>query len=182
MTLLTGDRVSLLSADGQHLSVRPGRGRTGIRFAVERAGGSVYVIPHDAQALVRAGAVDRRLFDVAGLVKAGYRDEERDTVPLIVQYGAGTSARVAASGTLSTPGTRVVRELPAVGGAAVVANKDGLGALWSALTLASGVRRSATAGGVRRVWLDGRRQVSLDRSVPQIGAPAAWQAGYTGRG
>lgn len=182
VTLLTGDRVSLVSTDGQHLSIRPGKGRTGMRFAVERTGGSVYVIPHDAQALVRAGAIDRRLFDVTGLVKAGYQDEERDSLPLIVQYGTGTSARATASGTFSTTGTRVTRELPAVRGAAVVANKDGLGALWTALHPASGARRSVTAGGVRRVWLDGRRQVSLDRSVPQIGAPAAWQAGYTGRG
>ena len=33
-----------------------------------------------------------------------------------------------------------------------------------------------------RVWLDGMRRPSLDVSVPQIGAPAAWQAGYTGAG
>ncbi|OLF18900.1 hypothetical protein BU204_03295 [Actinophytocola xanthii] len=36
--------------------------------------------------------------------------------------------------------------------------------------------------GARRVWLDGRRRLSLDRSVPHIGAPAAWQAGLTGAG
>ncbi|MEK8108937.1 S8 family serine peptidase [Micromonospora sp. M12] len=36
--------------------------------------------------------------------------------------------------------------------------------------------------GVTRIWLDGKRTVSLDRSVPQIGAPAAWQAGFDGSG
>ena len=30
---------------------------------------------------------------------------------------------------------------------------------------------------MQKVWLDGKRRVSLDHSVPQIGAPAAWQAG-----
>lgn len=45
-----------------------------------------------------------------------------------------------------------------------------------------GLVHGETAGGVDRIWLDGRRLVSLDASVPQIGAPAAWQAGYTGRG
>ncbi|WP_105973386.1 S8 family serine peptidase [Streptomyces geranii] len=38
------------------------------------------------------------------------------------------------------------------------------------------------ASGVARLWLDGKRQVSLDRSVPQIGAPTAWRAGYDGTG
>ncbi|OLF06510.1 hypothetical protein BLA60_31585 [Actinophytocola xinjiangensis] len=37
-------------------------------------------------------------------------------------------------------------------------------------------------GAARKVWLDGRRHVSLDRSVPRIGAPAAWAAGLTGAG
>jgi subtilisin family serine protease len=33
-----------------------------------------------------------------------------------------------------------------------------------------------------RVWLDGIRRPSLDVSVPQIHAPAAWEAGFTGAG
>jgi subtilisin family serine protease len=36
--------------------------------------------------------------------------------------------------------------------------------------------------GVRKVWLDRLRKPTLDVSVPQIGAPAAWAAGYTGVG
>jgi hypothetical protein len=39
--------------------------------------------------------------------------------------------------------------------------------------------RSLTSG---KLWLDGRRRVALDQTVPQIGAPAAWQAGFTGAG
>src|SRR5205814_1278310 len=37
-------------------------------------------------------------------------------------------------------------------------------------------------GEVGRVWLDGIRQPTLDVSVPLIGAPVAWQAGFTGQG
>lgn len=33
-----------------------------------------------------------------------------------------------------------------------------------------------------RVWLDHRRKVSLETSVPQIGAPEAWAAGHDGTG
>ncbi len=36
-------------------------------------------------------------------------------------------------------------------------------------------------GGSAKIWLDGKRQVTLDQSVPQIGAPAGWEAGYTGK-
>ncbi|GLZ28292.1 serine protease [Lentzea sp. NBRC 105346] len=33
----------------------------------------------------------------------------------------------------------------------------------------------------QKVWLDGKVSASLDKSVPQIGAPQAWQAGFTGK-
>ncbi|MET9630573.1 S8 family serine peptidase [Lentzea sp. NPDC006480] len=33
-----------------------------------------------------------------------------------------------------------------------------------------------------KIWLNGLRKPTLDHSVPQIGAPAAWQAGFTGKG
>ncbi|WP_158852419.1 S8 family serine peptidase [Saccharothrix deserti] len=36
--------------------------------------------------------------------------------------------------------------------------------------------------GVTRIWLDGLLRPTLDRSTTQIGAPTAWQAGYTGKG
>ena len=32
------------------------------------------------------------------------------------------------------------------------------------------------------MWLDGKRRTTLDRSAAQIGAPAAWDAGFTGTG
>nr|WP_243859869.1 S8 family serine peptidase [Amycolatopsis arida] len=38
------------------------------------------------------------------------------------------------------------------------------------------------AAGVRKVWLNGRVHANLDESVPQIGAPTAWESGLTGRG
>ncbi|KOV79028.1 S8 family serine peptidase [Nocardia sp. NRRL S-836] len=40
----------------------------------------------------------------------------------------------------------------------------------------------ALKAGTGKVWLDGLRQPSLDRSVPQIGAPAAHRRGITGKG
>ncbi|KOV74051.1 MULTISPECIES: S8 family serine peptidase [unclassified Streptomyces] len=53
---------------------------------------------------------------------------------------------------------------------------------WRVLTAGSGKFEVRIAPAGVSVWLDGRREVSLDRSVSQIGAPTAWAAGYQGDG
>ncbi|MFE9954357.1 S8 family serine peptidase [Micromonospora sp. NPDC005299] len=176
VTLITGDRVTVTAA-GQ-AAVRPGAGRAGVGFLVGRERGHLTVLPQDALPLVRAGRVDRRLFDVTGLVAAGYDDARRDTLPLLVSYRPGSARRAAAP----MAGTRVTRDLPAIGGAALVATKAETGAVWGAVTADRAGARVDAAGDVDRIWLDGRRRVTLDHSVPQIGAPTAWAAGFTGTG
>ncbi|MFC9426578.1 S8 family serine peptidase [Streptomyces sp. NPDC056987] len=180
VTLITGDRVGV-DGRGNVTRVVPAEGREDIRMSVRREGDRTYVIPTDALRLVGQGTVDRRLFDVTGLVEAGYDDTHRDTLPLIVSYrkaGAGTAkSRVAAAG------ARAGRSLPSVGGQALTAAKDGAADVWQALTAGAGTSGArVAASGISRVWLDGKRRVNLDRSVPQIGAPTAWEAGYKGDG
>ena len=135
-------------------------------------------MPQDALALVRSGRLDPRLFDVTGLIAAGYDDAHRDSTPLLVSYRQGVARRTAAP----LAGTRVTRDLPAIGGAALAAAKSDSGALWRAVGADRSGARLDAAGGVDRIWLDGRRRVTLDHSVPQVGAPAAWAAGYDGKG
>ena len=59
---------------------------------------------------------------------------------------------------------------------------------WDAVTDTGGDRQGDGATeftdstAVEKVWLDGRRKASLDKSVPQIGAPTAWAAGFDGTG
>jgi subtilisin family serine protease len=171
VTLVTGDRITLAAAAADGVGVQRAKGREGVGFTVHRDRDSLYVIPTDAAPLIRAGKLDRRLFDVRGLIRAGYHDAVRDTLPLVVRYGA-VSARSAA-GTLSAAGATVTRELSVVDGAAVTAKKDSASKLWTALT---------AGRGFDKIWLDGKREISLDQSVPQIGAPAAWEAGFTGEG
>ena len=154
ITLVTGDEVVLVK--GEAKQVRPGPGRDGMQFSVHRSADHQYVIPADAMAAVAQGRVDRRLFDITTLKEFGY--DKRATVPVIVT-GAGAN-RVASEG----------RALPSIDGFAYNAEK---GAAWRSLT---------TARGVSKIWLDGKRKTVLDHSVPQIGAPAAWDAGYTGEG
>ncbi|MFI6260722.1 S8 family serine peptidase [Micromonospora sp. NPDC051006] len=174
VTLLTGDRVTVTASGAA--SVRPAEGRAHIRFLTRRERGQLSVVPQDALPLIRAGRVDRRLFDVTGLIAAGYDDARRDHLPVLLARSPGAERRAAAPA-----GVTITRDLPAIGGLAGTAAKDRAGEIWAAVTGRAGGRVDA-AGGVDRIWLDGRRRISLDHSVPQIGAPAAHQAGYTGQG
>lgn len=171
VTLLTGDQV-VVSGDGQ-MAVRRGDDRDHITFLTYRADQQQYVIPSDALPLVTAGQLDRRLFDVALLRKHGYHDVRGD-LPLIVAQDPGATTFAAPAG------VEVVRELPAVDGAAVRVDKAAATDFWQDLT---GVPQPGLmAAGVTTVWLDGVRQPLLDRSVPQIDAPAAYDLGLDGTG
>ncbi|SCL61181.1 Serine protease, subtilisin family [Micromonospora citrea] len=171
VTLVTGDRVTLVHDDAY--TIQPGAGRAGMAFQTRRVDGRLSVIPADAVALLGAGQLDPRLFDVTTLLRYGY-DDRRTDLPLIV-----TSDR--AKGAVPTAGARVDRELPKLNATALRQDRRQGSAFWRGLTGGSKAPRTLAAS-VRKVWLDGVRQPTLDVSVPQVGAPAAWQAGYTGSG
>jgi hypothetical protein len=182
ITLVTGDRVIVV---GDTYTIEPAAGREHVAFQSYRSGGSYHVIPSDAAGLVASGALDPRLFDITGLLDLKYDDDHRGDLPLIVTYPTGiASASVPAS--LAAGGVRRAFDLASIRGSAVRAPKSSAGAFWSALVPAAGrsvaVRQAGLTGGVAKIWLDGKRQLVLDESAAQIGAPAAWQAGFTGRG
>ncbi len=166
VTLVTGDRV--LVRDGDVAEIQPGPGRDRIQFMAYTLDDHHYVVPADAQPLIDAGRLDRRLFDVRTLLAWGYDDAARADLPLIVTGSAMTAAR----------DQHTVRRLGSLRGEAVRTPKSQTGEFWTSLT----VNRTAARADSGTVWLDGRAELSLDVSVPQIGAPAAWQAGYTGAG
>ncbi|WP_405055815.1 S8 family serine peptidase [Kribbella sp. NBC_01505] len=168
VTLVTGDRVTV-HGDSK-LTVERGSDRHGVTFSSYRVKGHLYVVPSDVQRQIANGRLDRRLFDVTGLIKAKYDDKSTKSIPVIVTYAGNAKTRAAA------PGATVTRQLPVVNGAALSIDK---GKAASFLAGASGAR-SATA--IEKIWLDGQRELTLDKSVPQIGAPEAWKAGYTGKG
>ncbi len=178
VTLITGDRVTV--RDGAAASVEPGPGRAGTRFVVQRVAGHLFVIPSDALGLVRAGTVDRRLFDVTALVGFGY-DDRRADLPLIVTSPVGERSAAGVRTAVAAGGARVVREVPALGALAVRADKKAATRVWAGLTTGGPSARSLR-GGVQRVWLDGKYRPTLDTSVAQVGAPAAWRAGLDGKG
>ncbi|GIG61755.1 serine protease [Longispora fulva] len=151
--------VTLVTGDrvtvaGERVTVAMGSGRTHVGYMITKADGHLRVTPVDALDGLRDGKLDPRLFDVTSLIDFGYDDARRADLPLLSQGGAG----LVASGV--TP-----RKL---------AKKDAAG-FWAGL----GKNRMAAPG---KLWLDGIRKPLLDKSVPQIGAPEAWAAGYTGAG
>ncbi|WP_340377398.1 S8 family peptidase [Streptomyces sp. SS7] len=187
VTLLTGDRVRL-DARGRVTGVRRAPGREHVPVSVRGVGGDQYVIPADAAALIGQGVLDIRLFDVSGLIRAGYDDTRRGTLPLIVSYeGKSAQRRSTQKSLVAHADATVRRELPSVAGAAITVPKAGADDMWQALT---------EEQGVARVWLDGRFKAPADvdgaksgeaggeagGGVAQIGAPAAWAAGYDGKG
>lgn len=160
VTLITGDKVTV-TPQGQSWAVkiepahRQGKQEEFFR-QISPAG--VTVIPASALPLVRSGVLDRALFDVTGLIRQKLDDAHGKELPLLVQ--ASNTRSLAAFG-------KVTRQLPAAKLAAVSVQRP---------------FDLSKLSGKTKVWLNGRAKPSLDVSVPQVGAPAAWQAGHTGAG
>ncbi|MBO0870696.1 MAG: S8 family serine peptidase, partial [Micromonosporaceae bacterium] len=188
VTLVTGDVVQLeQTADGRQVAtVHPPAGRTQISYQNRTVDGRAYVIPSDAVPLLAARKLDEELFDVTQLVKDGYDDAHAASTPLIVQY---PKTRIRAQAAPALPATNAGTTLASINAVAVKASKAGAASFWSALaapaTPTDGAQPTATASpaaSIEKIWLNGRVHVSLKDSVPQIGAPQAWAAGFDGTG
>ncbi|MEU8083568.1 S8 family serine peptidase [Micromonospora sp. NPDC049101] len=188
VTLITGDRVTVTpGVDGAAPAVDVTRapGATGpVRVATER--GDTYVYPDEAMPYLATGRLDKQLFDVTRLIAQGYDDARTSELPLIVTRTTG-SATLRTGTTL--PGARTTLELPSVRGEAIRTNRSTAADFWSALTSGPAPTSRGAApstptftAGVDKVWLDGKANASLADTTAQVGAPAAWAAGGTGRG
>ncbi|MEV0146831.1 MULTISPECIES: S8 family serine peptidase [unclassified Nonomuraea] len=158
VTLITGDRVVVT---GGGVRVEPGSGRRS-GFTRQVIEGHLHVIPFDARPLIAQGVLDPRLFDVTQLLAWRYGDADRPDIPMIVQ-----SADV--------PGAR---RLTGLGMSTLQIPKKDAAQTWKELTGGP----QALAAGKGRLWLDGLRSWTLDKSVKQIGATEAWKQGMTGQG
>ncbi|SEF10768.1 S8 family peptidase [Jiangella alba] len=181
VTLVTGHRLRVdTAADGRHAVTAlpaPGTGRGNLKV-VERPEG-LYAIPAEAEPYLAAGSLDRELFNVTGLIEQGYTG---DALPLIVTYAGDATARAAAP---PAPEHAVVTAtLESVGAVAVSAPAAELPAFWTdvAADLPSAETTRRAAPSIEKIWLDAKVRPALAESVPQIGAPEAWAAGYDGAG
>ena len=189
VTLITGDRVRVTDlADGTHAvqieTAQPGAGVQTIEVA-----GDLHVLPASAMPYITAGVLDRDLFNVSQLIEFGYDDASVDATPIIVELEPGAANRRSAPAPV--PGVELGAPLASIGGAAATADHASAAATWAALTdaPAPGARTFSAdpdevslGGGIEAIHLDGKVEATLDSSVPYIGAPEAWAAGYTGDG
>ncbi|MFE6039013.1 S8 family serine peptidase [Streptomyces sp. NPDC056452] len=183
--LPTGDTVTVERSGTaiRSATVTPAPGRSDIAFTTSSVDSDdMSVVPADAEPLLAAGRVDPRLFDVKALLEAGYGTKgttTHTTVGMIVQHAKGSGAADKARralGDAARPGHPISR----LGMTALDPHDDADAAItWKRLTAGTG---RSLAGGVNKLWLDGRMHVALDKSVPQIHAPQAWESGYTGKG
>ncbi|WP_161962474.1 S8 family serine peptidase [Nocardioides speluncae] len=183
ITLLTGDVVAL------HTTAK-GRQAAWVVDAVDERrpaqiyelDGEVHVVPAEAAPYVASGALDPNLFNVTLLARHGYDDASTGELPLLIEASdrARTSAPPAAPA-----GTDEVRELDSIDTVVVAADKAELRSTWEEIRgarVASSTGTAARLADDTRVWLNGKVETTLDESVPQIGAPYAWQRGYDGDG
>lgn len=181
LTLVTGDRVTV-DAEGKPVAFRPAKGREHIPVQRMSDKGHTLVLPADAHRLIVSGKLDRRLFDVTELSRPENLRAQRDGLKLIVGY-RGKQAAAAKAQVRDAGSTEVGRSLTSLNAESVTTPTTDAPEIWKALTeRRAGGDRVTTAAGIDRVWLDGVRKASLDKSVPQIGVPAAWKAGFTGKG
>ncbi|MFD4935274.1 S8 family serine peptidase [Streptomyces virginiae] len=178
VTLVTGDVVTVTTmADGKQTAEvdRPDSAVGGVK--IQQVKGDLFVIPDEAAPLLGTDKLDPRLFNVTDLIEMGYDDAKSAAVPLIATY---TQSKSRAAGEPTAPrGSKVTRQLKGIGGAALSTEKRQARTFW---TTAAPQGSPSLGEGVAKLWLDGRVKASLKESVPLIGAPEAWAAGYDGKG
>ncbi|MFE7323741.1 S8 family serine peptidase [Streptomyces sp. NPDC057565] len=189
LTLVTGEVVTLeRHANGfQAATVEPSADGIPAAFSSMKVGEEVYVIPDKAQPYLAANELDRELFNVTKLVEYGYDDAHRAAVPLLATYGGAPGKAGKALKQAAPAGSVKADELPSANAVALHASKKKASTFWEAVDDDSAAATKATkapklADGIKKLWLDKPVKVTLDQSVPQIGAPEAWAAGYDGTG
>ncbi|MFF9510081.1 S8 family serine peptidase [Streptomyces sp. NPDC014724] len=178
VTLITGDKVLVTTDPSGHSSaaVLPREDGTQPIVQTFQMGKDLYVYPEGASRAIAEGKVDEQLFNVTGLIRQGYDDTHTDTLPLIATYR--DSVNVADSAPAAPRGSERGLSLPAVDGVALKAGKDTTATFWQDITNT----RSRSGSTLKKLWLDGKAEATLDRSTKQVHAPEAWAAGYDGKG
>nr|WP_185845855.1 S8 family peptidase [Kibdelosporangium aridum] len=185
---MTGDVVTYTESTGGQTTVSiEAAARSGSRpvFETRSSPDGYFVVPSDAAPYLASGVVDPELFDVKELVKEGLGDAASDKLPVIVSYDRDVPADAVTRQADDLLASDRTVTLPSVNAAAVRVKRAEANAFWRALAgEVKGDRAGARVlgGGVTKLRLDRKVKASLDKSVPQIGAPEAWKAGLDGQG
>ncbi|MGE6753945.1 S8 family peptidase [Rossellomorea sp. NPDC071047] len=185
ITLITGDvvKVSTLQNGKQIINVEPAdKNGEGVRVMTIKD--ETFVFPNSAMPFMAAGKMDEDLFNITKLIEYGYDDKNQASVPVIVEYKETKAKTFSAAP--APKGSKKVRDLESINGAALSAEKKQAESFWKDVTVQSEKKDSEKTPqfeyGVDKIWLDGRVEAALDQSVPQIEADSAWEQGFTGEG
>ncbi len=171
VTLITGDVVTVTArSDGKRsFAISPADpNKLGQNFLTVEQGGKTYIIPSG----IDLKKLDMELFNIDYLVDAGYGKEP--SLPLMVTYSPqltvpqvqSLEGKVTALG----EGTKPLKEVQTL---ATRLAYTGISAAYANLVGQTEVEK---------IWLDRKIQAELSESVPLIGAPSFWNAGYRGQG
>lgn len=198
ITLITGDvvKVKMIEDGKRAIDVEPADPNAGVQMYT--IGEDSYVIPDSAIPYLAADKLDQDLFNVTKLIKDGYGDKSLSSLPVIVEYTKSTASSVqtkkeytestaSSVQTKKAPkGAKKVRVLESINGAALATSKKEAETFWKDITHEASQNPNSKSvlfdEGIEKIWLDGRVEATLDQSVPQIGAPTAWESGFTGKG
>ncbi|GAA0512613.1 peptidase [Paractinoplanes deccanensis] len=175
VTLITGDRVTMGAST---LRVEGPQGAA-VGYTRRTENGSTYIYPDEALPYVAKGLLDKRLFDVSGLIADGYDDARTSRLPLIIKYAEGATSRAKRA---APAGGTVTHVLESIDGAAVTRDRAAAVPFWNALTGDNATAKLSAGAPVEHVWLDGKMHGDLAESTAQIGAPRLWSEGDEGKG
>ncbi|HKE50220.1 MAG TPA: S8 family serine peptidase [Actinomycetes bacterium] len=202
VTLITGDKIFVTAHPNGKQTVSVADRTAGANGAAAEEGtadaapsyhaieqnGDVYVWPVDLGIYLDT-LLDRELFNVSKLVRQGYADDATNSIPVIVDYKGDEVSGALPGGITRTKGLR------SIGAAAGHEAKSKARSFGKALRQQlksddtaiergrmSALARTGPFAGIETVYLDEKVEAELADSVPQIGAPQAWAAGFDGTG
>ncbi|XRG79006.1 S8 family serine peptidase [Rossellomorea sp. GAMAL-10_SWC] len=187
ITLVTGDVVTVdKHSDGTMVAtLAPSEDGNQVSFTEKTIDGDYYLIPDSATPFLATNAMDEALFNITKLIEYGYDDSHQSSIPLIVTEESGNDSAVSQSAEEAvTTGATKTFDLTSVNAVAVKADKKHAKKFWNAVDGEDITKQSKPelTEGLKKIWLDKPVHAALDTSVPRIGAPTAWAAGYNGKG
>ncbi|MEM2249870.1 MAG: S8 family serine peptidase [Candidatus Bathyarchaeia archaeon] len=170
-TLITGDTLEVTRLKDGRYTIAIISNSSDI-FKIIDDGEDTYVIPESVEQLI-GDKLDIQLFNIDYLIENGYCD--RDTLPIIIEYATNPGKEHAKIN--MAPGLLKKHDYEIIYASAAEVVKD------NADDFANFIFYSKEGlEGVDKLWLDQKIRLSLDESVPAIGAPYAWAQGYDGSG
>jgi subtilisin family serine protease len=171
LTLVTGDVIIVTELPGGQLGigeVNPALSGTGRRLRRITNSKGTYVIPTD----VNLDKLDIELFNVEYLLKEGYSNMKN--LPIMVTTSS-----------MDTQTERSMTKSIQDFGGHLKASFQGISTLALDLpmsALGTSIHNLIGQPYVKKIWLDKKVHACLSESVPLIGAPELWSAGYNGTG